>query len=185
MSSLIELRWHGRGGQGVVSANMLLANALILEGKYVQAFPEFGPERSGAPVKGFLRVSDGPIDLHQQIYEPDIILCIDPALSNSPMIVDGLKPNGCVIVNSTKEKKEVKKFLGIAESTRLYVLDAVHIAQEIFGRPFYNTPMMGALSKITELVQMESLKKAMGNRFTDAMLEKNIKALERGYEEVK
>ncbi|RLE55255.1 MAG: pyruvate synthase [Thermoprotei archaeon] len=183
--TLIEVRWHGRGGQGVVTASELLANAAIFEGKYAQHFPEFGPERAGAPVRAYTRISDEPIELHTGIYEPDIVVVIDPTLLvNMDILLSGLKRGGVFVINISEPPSELKercKELG----AKLYYVDATKIALEIFKRPFFNTPMLGALLKATGIVKLESVHEAVKRRFKPEIAELNIKAISRAFEEVR
>lgn len=182
----VEVRWHGRGGQGVVTASELLAGAALAEGKYLQAFPEFGPERMGAPIRAFTRLSDNPIEIHSHVYTPDVVVVLDPTLLGNPMITEGLSDEGKLIVNypgTVDEVRKITKFMG-----RIYVVDATKIAMEIIGRPIANTCCVGALVKVTGLVAMDQveaqirkmLQAKIGERATNA----NIDALKRAYEEV-
>jgi len=182
---LIEVRWHGRGGQGVVTSSELLAKAALLEGKYVQHFPEFGPERRGAPVRAFTRISETPIDAHYSVYTPNIVVVIDPTLlTEHKLIFDGVKEGVKVIVNAPEidEKLAAKvKELGI----ELYYVDAYKIALDVFGAPFYNTPMLGALASATGLVSLDSVKQVIKERFSGSIAEKNLVAVEKSAKEVK
>jgi len=187
MPKIYEVRWHGRGGQGIVLANQLFAKAALKEGKYAQAFPEFGPERSGAPVRGFTRISAGRIDIHQQVYEPDVVAVIDSAFLNEPSTFEGLKPKGTLVAsieeNLAYEKEFLRKKFGLP-TQRIFTVDAVRIAQEVFQTPRYNTTVIGAVAKATGLVKLESLRKVFKERFSGDILAKNLQALERGYQEV-
>jgi len=182
---LIEVRWHGRGGQGVVTSSELLARAVLREGKYVQHFPEFGPERRGAPVRAFTRIDDKPIDIHYGVYEPDIVVVIDPVLltTNVEGVTAGLKEGGYLILNTTKVSEEIIK-IAKEKSLKVYTVDAHKIALEVFNRPLYNTPMLGALVKATGLASLDSVLDALGERFKGEILEKNKIAVKRAYEEV-
>lgn len=182
----VEVRWHGRGGQGVVTASELLAGAALAEGKYIQAFPEFGPERMGAPIRAFTRIADGPIEIHSHVYTPDVVVVLDPTLLGNPMITEGLSDEGKLIVNysgTVDEVRKITKFMG-----RIYVVDATKIAVETIGRPIANTCCVGALVKVTGLVNLEgvgnqireALEAKIGAKATDA----NIQALKRAHEEV-
>ncbi|MCD6380908.1 MAG: 2-oxoacid:acceptor oxidoreductase family protein, partial [Candidatus Odinarchaeota archaeon] len=162
---MLEIRWHGRGGQGVVTSSELLAKATILEGKYAQHFPEFGPERRGAPVRAYTRIDDKPIEIHCGVYEPDIVVAIDPALSLSKDIVlAGAKKGTVVVLNVNKINDE---FLKAAKEVgvEIYNCNAYGIALDVFGAPFYNTPMLGALVKATEIVKLDSVIEAVKGRF--------------------
>ncbi len=179
---MTEIRWHGRGGQGVVSVSRLLADAALSEKKYVQSFPEFGPERSGAPVRGFTRISDEPISIHSQIYNPNIIVIVDPTFVNST-VISGLAKNGIIIVNSDRKPEVLKKTLAVNDA-RVYAVDARRIALDVLGRPIYNTAMLGALIKVASITSVESIEKVIRARFPGAMGEKNVEALKRAYAEV-
>jgi len=182
---LIEVRWHGRGGQGVVTSSELLARAALLEGKYVQHFPEFGPERRGAPVRAFTRISNEPIEIHTGIYTPDIVVVIDPTLlTRIDMILEGIKKGGTIVINA---KRVPDKLASAAKDLdlNLYYVDAYTIAINIFKRPFYNTPMLGACVKATGLVKLDSVIKVTESKFKAEIAEKNIIAIKKAYEEVK
>lgn len=185
---MIEIRWHGRGGQGVVTASKLLASSALAEGKYIQAFPEFGPERMGAPIRSFTRISNEPITIHSQVTSPDVVVVLDPTLIGEIDLTEGLKEDGILIVNTTKSPKELKKDLNLKEK-RIYSLDATRIARESIGRPIPNVPMLGALVKATGLLKLEQVTKAIKEsfkkKFKDEVIEGNVKALERAYREVK
>lgn len=179
---LVEVRWHGRGGQGIVTVSRMLAQAALLDGKYAQAFPEFGPERRGAPVTGYTRISDEPILIHSQIYSPHIVVVVDPTLIGKVDVTRGLSPNGLVVAHSERRPEELKKMLGIEEA-KVYTVNAMRIALDTLGRPVYNTAMLGALLKATPLVTMDSLAKVVMERFAGALGEKNLAAIKRAYEE--
>jgi len=180
---LIEVRWHGRGGQGIVTVSRLLAHAALLDGKHVQAFPEFGPERRGAPVTGYTRISDEPIVIHSHIYNPNIVVIVDPTLLGKIDVTRGLVENGTVVANSDKEPKELKKELEV-EKAQVYTVNAARIALDILGRPIYNTAMLGALIKTVPLVSMDSLSKVIQERFPGTVGEKNVAVVKRAHEEV-
>ncbi len=183
----VEVRWHGRGGQGVVTASELLAGAALAEGKYLQAFPEFGPERMGAPIRAFTRISDEPIEIHSHVYIPDVVVVLDPTLLESPAITEGLSDEGKLIVNyagTPEDVRKITKYMG-----RIYVVDATRIAMETIGRPIANTCCVGALVKVTNLVELKEvetqirkmLESKIGKKATDA----NVQALNRAHKEVK
>ncbi len=183
----VEVRWHGRGGQGVVTASELLAAAALAEGKYLQAFPEFGPERMGAPIRAFTRISDTPIEIHSHVYTPEVVVVLDPTLLGNPIITEGLSDEGKLIVNFPGTPDEVRKmtrFMG-----RIYVLDATKIAMETLGRPIANTCCVGALVKVTGLVGLEEvetqIKKMIETKFGKKVSDANIEALRRAYNEVR
>jgi len=179
---LIEIRWHGRGGQGIVSVSRLLADAALSEKKHVQAFPEFGPERSGAPVRGFTRISDEPISIHSQIYNPNIVVVVDPTLLDAN-VTSGLAENGAIVANTERTPDELKKTLSIQDA-RVYSLNAKRIALDVLGRPIYNTAMLGALIKVASLTSFESIARVVRARFPGTLGEKNVEAMKKAYEEV-
>jgi len=183
--ALIEVRWHGRGGQGVVTASDLLAKAAILEGKYVWHAPMFGPERTGAPVIAFTRISDEPIEIHSGIYSPDIVVTIDPIqVVEVEWYTEGLKEGGSVVVNAKKIPK-VLADKAVQKNYKIFYVDAYDIALNVFKRAFYNTPMLGALVKVTGIVGLESVLKVVEARFRKEIAEKNKEAIRKAYEEVK
>lgn len=184
---LVEIKWVGRGGQGVVLANQILATAMIKEGKYSQAFPEFGPERSGAPVRGYTRISDSPIEDHSAIYEPDVIIVIDPRLSLEEESYSGLKENGTAIANVRKEKAEKLKEMNSLKNKKIFYLDAWEISDKVFKteRPIFNTPMIGAFAKVFGMPSLTTLEGVFRDRFKGNIAEQNISALKLGFEEVK
>ncbi|MEM2454897.1 MAG: 2-oxoacid:acceptor oxidoreductase family protein [Candidatus Bathyarchaeia archaeon] len=179
---LVEIRWHGRGGQGIVTVSRLLAQAALFDGKYVQSFPEFGPERRGAPVTGYTRISDEPILTHSQIYNPSIVVVVDPTLIGKIDITRGLSPKGLIVAHSDKSPGDLKKILGV-DNVGVYTVDAMKIALEVLGRPIYNTAMLGALVKASPLVTMDSLAKVIKERFPGTVGEKNFAVIKRAYEE--
>ena len=172
-----EIRFHGRGGQGAVTAAHLLAEAAFLEGKYCQAFPFFGAERRGAPVVAFTRVDDKPIRIRTQVYEPDYVVVLDPTI---PRVVDvsaGLKEGGIIVVNTTRALEGARG--------KIINIDATSIATEILGRPITNTTMLGALAGATGLVSIDSITKVVQERFSGEAGEKNAKAARAAYERVR
>ncbi len=181
---LIEVRWHGRGGQGAWTASELLAKAAIHEGKYIQSFPEFGPERMGAPVRAFTRISDKPIRLHCSVYSPDVVVVLDPTLMATVPVTEGLKQNGAVVVNTGEEPARMKEKLKIANGT-VWTVPATEIAIKILGRPITNTAMLGAVARATNIVSMESIEKAVKERFPAQLAEKNIEVIKEAYKEAK
>jgi len=180
---LVEVRWHGRGGQGIVSVSRLLAEAALLDQKYVQSFPEFGPERSGAPVRGFTRISDEPISIHSQIYNPNIVVVVDPTLLGNSNVTSGLTKDGSIIANTELTPHELAERLGVREA-HVYAVNAKRIALDVLGRPIYNTAMLGALLKVASLTSFESVAKVVQARFPGTLGEKNVEAIKRAYAEV-
>jgi 2-oxoacid:acceptor oxidoreductase gamma subunit (pyruvate/2-ketoisovalerate family) len=177
---MIEIRFHGRGGQGAVTSTELLALAAISEGKYAQAFPSFGPERRGAPVTAFARISNEPIRTREQVYKPDVVVVLDPTILKIVDVTAGLKKSGTVILNTSKGEGEIRKAFGI--KARLALVDATAIAAKHLGRPITNTTMLGALIKATGLVEIDSIKPPLEKRF-GRIAEKNINAMQAAYEQ--
>jgi len=187
-SLLYEVRWHGRGGQGVVTSSELLALAALKEGKYVYHAPEFGPERRGAPVRAYTRISDEPIEQHYGIYEPDAVIVIDPTLqSEVDYIMQGLKQGGLVVLNAKKPKEDIVKRVK-EKNGEIWIVDAYTIAMDIFGRPFYNTPMLGAFVKASNLIKIENVLTVVEERFKEKgekIVKGNLEAVKKAYEEVR
>jgi pyruvate ferredoxin oxidoreductase gamma subunit len=180
--SLLEIRWHGRGGQGAVTSAELMAQAAISEGKYAQAFPSFGPERRGAPVQAFNRIdSQEPVRIRADIIEPDVVVVLDPGLLSIVNVTSGLKENGMVIINTKKTANQIRSEFGI--KNKVATVNATRIAREVLGVPIVNTTMLGALIKATEAVKKESILAPLEKRF-GRLGERNIKAMETAYEEV-
>jgi pyruvate ferredoxin oxidoreductase gamma subunit len=177
---MIEVRIHGRGGQGAVTSAEIVALAAIDEGKYAQAFPSFGPERRGAPVQAFIRVSADPIKLRCDIREPDAVVVLDPALITVANATAGLKKNGLLIVNTGKSIEQIKQEFSIMHRTA--VVDATKIAREILGLPITNTTMIGALVKATGVVAIDALVEPLKHRFGRIAV-KNIQVCQRAFEE--
>ena len=173
ITEMFEIRFHGRGGQGAVTAAEILAEAANFDGKRCQAFPFFGVERRGAPVMAFTRISDKPILIHQQVYSPDYVVVLDPTLIKVIDVSEGLKKEGAIIINSTKSDFSFK--------AKTYTVDATKIALDILGKPIVNTVMLGAFAKSTGLITIPSLKKAIKHRFKGELAEKNIKAVEQAH----
>lgn len=180
-----EVRFHGRGGQGVVSAAQMIADAAVAEGKYVQAFPEFGAERSGAPIAAYARLSDGPIEIHSFIRNPDVVVVVDRSMAHLKSTTSGLAPDGYFICNFEGTAEELRAKLSLDPSVRVIPLDATGIAMKCLGKDFPNTPMLGALVRATSLVGFESLAKVLGERFKGTVRAGNEEALKLGYEGVK
>jgi len=175
-----EIRIHGRGGQGAVTAARMLASAFVVEGKYVASFPMYGFERRGAPVQAFTRLDDKPIREKTQVYFPDCMVVIDPTLLKLSTLFSGLKPDGVLIVNSARFDTQVDKNLKVAG-----VVNATQIAVEEIGRDIPNTCLLGAFAATTEWVKLESILKVLGDYLSGDMLQRNIRSCERGFKEVK
>lgn len=182
----VEIRWHGRGGQGVVTANELLAGAAIREGKFIKAFPEFGPERMGAPIKAFTRISDEPIQVHSQVYNPDFVVVLDPTLVGHVDLTGGLKQEGAIVVNYPEGRDKLLSALG--NQSNIHMVNATKIALEEVGRPIANTAMLGAFVRVSEVVSLDSvlleLKAKFSVKFPEKVVQKNINSVKRAYEEV-
>ncbi len=176
---MIEVRFHGRGGQGAVTAAEIVAQAAIKKGEYAQAFPSFGPERRGAPVQAFLRVSEKPIRLRSKIYEPDSVVILDPTLLASANPSLGLKKDGFIIINTNKSADELKK---IFPGRNIAFVDATKIAKEEMGITITNTTMLGALVKAVQMMPMEALEGPVNDRF-GKLAQKNINSYTRAYNE--
>jgi pyruvate ferredoxin oxidoreductase gamma subunit len=177
---MIEVRIHGRGGQGAVTSAELLALAAIEEGKYAQGFPSFGPERRGAPVVAFARVNDQTIRLRSKIYQPDVAVVLDPSLLKIVDPSQGLKNGGLLILNTNRSIEQIRTQFGY--QVRLAAVDADLIAREELGLPIVNTTMLGALVRSTGIVQLDSLVSPLKGRFGRGA-ERNLKALRRAFEE--
>lgn len=182
MKGMWEIRFHGRGGQGAVTTAELIAFAAIGEGKYAQAFPSFGPERRGAPVVAYCRISDEKIRVRSKIYEPDVVIVLDPSLLRLVDVEDGLKPDGILISNHKISSQALKKEMSFG--SRTVTIDATAIAMEVMGRPITNTTMIGAFVKSTGAIKMESLEGPLKDRF-GRIADMNITAMKRAFEEVK
>jgi pyruvate ferredoxin oxidoreductase gamma subunit len=187
---IVEIRWHGRGGQGAKTAALLFADAALSEGKNIQAFPEYGPERMGAPVQSFNRLSDKPITLHCGITNPRYVAVLDPTLMSSVNVTAGMPEDGKIVVNTAKSPAEIKKELGI-KGIKVYTIDASKISQETIGRDIPNTPMIGAMVAATGLLNLDRLLKDMEQKLKKKFASKpeviqgNLAAVKRAYEEVK
>jgi pyruvate ferredoxin oxidoreductase gamma subunit len=170
---MVEIRFHGRGGQGAVTAASVLARAAGFDDKYAQGFPAFGVERRGAPVRAFCRISDKQINTRSQIYHPDIIVVLDQSLMHLPEITDGLKPDSIIIVNGKPVKTELKQ--------KAYYFDATALALKILGKDIVNTAMLGVFAKETKLVTLNSILKAVGENFSGKILELNTQLVKEAY----
>ena len=189
MSNLIEIRWHGRGGQGAKTASLLLADAAFNTGKYIQGFPEYGPERMGAPITAYNRISDDPITIHSNIYEPDFVVVVDDTLLESVDVTAGLKSTGAIVINTTKSADYLKSVLKGYEGS-IYTIDARKISMETLGKYFPNTPMLAAIVKVSGIMSDEDFIKDMEGSFKHKFAKKpeviggNMKAIELALKEV-
>ncbi|MCR5503720.1 MAG: 2-oxoacid:acceptor oxidoreductase family protein [Lachnospiraceae bacterium] len=187
---MIEIRWHGRGGQGAKTASQLLADAAFMAGKFVQSFPEYGPERSGAPITAYNRISDERCNVHSNIYEPDYVAVVDETLLESVDVTAGLKPEGAVIVNTAKDPGEIRRELG-DYAGRIYTIDARKISLLTLGAYFPNTPMLAAVVAVSGCVEKEQFLKDMEGSFRHKfekkpqVIEGNLKCLSLSMDSVK
>lgn len=187
---MIEIRWHGRGGQGAKTASLLLADAAFNTGKYIQGFPEYGPERMGAPITAYNRISDTPIRIHSNIYEPDYVVVVDDSLIGAVDVTSGLKDNGAIVINTNEDIDSLRKKLN-GFSGKIYTIDASKISLECLKANFPNTAMLAAVVNITKIMSKEELvdnmKDAFSHKFVKKpeVIEPNMEALLRGYDEIK
>jgi len=190
MDNMIEIRWHGRGGQGAKTASLLLADAAFNTGKYIQGFPEYGPERMGAPITAYNRISNKPITIHSNIYEPDYVVVVDDTLLEVVDVTAGLKEEGAIVINTTKSADYLKSVLK-GYKGNVYTIDARKISEEALGRYFPNTPMLAAIVKVSGIMTDEALLEDMKGSFKHKFAKKpevidgNMKALELALKEVK
>jgi pyruvate ferredoxin oxidoreductase gamma subunit len=189
VSEMLEIRWHGRGGQGAKTAAQLLAEAAAAVGKFIQGFPEYGPERMGAPVQAFTRISDQPIELHCHVTEPSIVVVLDPTLLRRGDITSGMPEDGIILINTDHSPSDIKRALKI-QSQQVYTVNASRIAAETIGRPIPNTPLLGALVRVTNIMSLEQLladtKKKLARKFADRpqIVQGNLEAVRLAYKEV-
>ena len=190
MSDMIEIRWHGRGGQGAKTASLLLADAAFNTGKYIQGFPEYGPERMGAPITAYNRISDNPIRIHSNIYEPDYVVVVDDTLLESIDVTAGLKEDGAIVINTIKTGENLIKLLK-GYKGKVYTIDARKVSMEALGKYFPNTPMLAAIVKVSKIMDEEDFIKDMEGSFKHKFAKKpevidgNMKALKLALSEVK
>ena len=190
MKDLIEIRWHGRGGQGAKTASLLLADAAFNTGKYIQGFPEYGPERMGAPITAYNRISTKPITIHSNIYEPDYVVVVDDSLLESVDVTSGLKEDGAIIINTTKDVNYIKNNLN-GYKGNIYTIDAKKISLDTLGKYFPNTPMLAAIVHVTGIMSDDEFLNDMQGSFKHKFAKKpevidgNMKALEMSLNKVK
>ena len=190
MDNMIEIRWHGRGGQGAKTASLLLADAAFNTGKYIQGFPEYGPERMGAPITAYNRISTSPIRIHSNIYEPDYVVVVDDSLLESVPVTAGLKETGAIIINTTKDADSLKPLLN-GYKGKVYTIDARKVSIEALGKYFPNTPMLAAIVKVSNIMSEEEFLNDMEGSFKHKfakkpeVIEGNMKALTLALKEVK
>jgi 2-oxoacid:acceptor oxidoreductase gamma subunit (pyruvate/2-ketoisovalerate family) len=185
LKKILEVRWHGRGGQGAWTASELLARAAIAEGKYIQSFPEFGPERMGAPVTAFTRISTEPIKIHSAVYSPDVVAVLDPTLLKAVNVADGLDHEaGSIIVNTKESPTEIRKMLK-SNAGKVWTIEASEISMKILGLPITNTAMLGAVARITGIVSLETIERMINERFRADVATKNFAVVKEAYQGVK
>ena len=190
MKDLIEIRWHGRGGQGAKTASLLLADAAFNTGKYIQGFPEYGPERMGAPMTAYNRISTNPIRVHSNVYEPDYVVVVDDTLLSAVDVTSGLKEDGAILINTTKSIDEIKPLLK-GYNGSVYTIDARKISEDALGKYFPNTPMLAAIVKVTGIMSDDDFIKDMQSSFKHKFAKKpevipgNMQAVEVALKEVK
>ncbi len=190
MSSLVEIRWHGRGGQGAKTASLLLADAAFNTGKYIQGFPEYGPERMGAPITAYNRISDEKITIHSNIYDPDYVVVVDDSLLECVDVTAGLKETGAIVINTTKTPDEVRPLLK-GYKGKVCTIDAKTISIETLGKYFPNTPMLAAIIKVSgimdEQVFLDDMVESFKHKFAKKpeVIDGNMAALKRALNEVK
>ncbi len=189
MGKMLEIRWHGRGGQGAKTASLLLAEAAFDTGKFIQGFPEYGPERMGAPITAYNRISDDPMSIHSNIYQPDYVVVVDETLLAAVDVTAGLKEEGAIVVNTPKSPDEVRQYLK-GYKGKVCTIDARVISEESLGRYFPNVPMLGAVVKVANIMSEEVFVSSMDNSFSHKfaskpqVIEGNMKALKRAMQEV-
>ena len=187
MSSGLEIRWHGRGGQGAKTAALLLADVAFKTGQYVQGFPEYGPERMGAPITAYNRISKKQIRVHSNIYTPDLVVVVDETLLHSVDVTAGLKPDGAIIINTPKSKEEVLPLLK-GYKGRVYTIDARHISVEALGKNFPNSPMLAATVAVSGVMKRDAFMNEMWASYSHKfakkpeVIEGNMKALSRTFD---
>jgi 2-oxoacid:acceptor oxidoreductase gamma subunit (pyruvate/2-ketoisovalerate family) len=185
LKTMVEFRWHGRGGQGAWTASELLARTALDEGKYIQSFPEFGPERMGAPVTAFTRISTEPIRLHCAIYDPDVVIVLDNTLLKSVPVTSGINNDEDVlIINSSEEPSVLKENLHVTKG-KVWTVPATEIAIRILGAPITNTALLGVVAKATNIVTLEGIEKTLKGRFRRDLAEKNFAVIQEAYKEAK
>ena len=191
MDEIFAIRWHGRGGQGAKTASILLARIAAAAGCHVQAFPEYGPERMGAPVVAYTRISTQKIKEHCQVEYPDLVAVLDPTLLGTVDVTANIKQEGSLIINSHKEPSQIKKENDLKQTIKVFSIDADKISEEEIGRVFPNTPLMGAVNKVAELLDEEEFiteaKEEFNKKFSgkEKLVQGNLKSVQRSLEEIK
>jgi len=188
MQQLTEIRWHARAGQGAVTAAKVVAETALSADQYMQAMPEYGPERMGAPIKAFTRISQDPIEIHNNIENPDVVIVLDESLVDVVDVAEGIADNGAIIINTCSPAADVKRALKVADSVRVACIDASGIALDTIKRDIPNTPIVGAFAKVTGVIDVEVFKgllaKNLGKKFGQDMIDANFAAVDRAFKEV-
>ncbi|HMK44079.1 MAG TPA: 2-oxoacid:acceptor oxidoreductase family protein [Dissulfurispiraceae bacterium] len=188
MAENVEIRWHGRGGQGTVTAAKVFADACLSAGREVQAFPEYGPERAGAPLRAYNRISDKQLRTHCPVTKPNIVVVVDATLLDSINVADGAPDDATFVVNTAKAPQDVREKLHAKPGHKVVTVDATKIAIETIGRPMPNAPLIGTVTRISGLISIESaledVRKSFGKKFSQKIIDGNVDATKRGYEEV-
>ncbi|MBR0413014.1 MAG: 2-oxoacid:acceptor oxidoreductase family protein [Eubacterium sp.] len=190
MDNVTEIRWHGRGGQGAKTAALLLADVAFKTGKFVQGFPEYGPERMGAPITAYNRIGEKEIRVHSNIYHPDYVVVVDEGLLDVVDVTDGLSEDGAIVVNTKKPVDEIKKHLG-GYSGKVFTIDARKVSKQCLGRYFPNTPMLAAIVKVSRVMDEEvffsEMKASFEHKFSSKpeVIEGNMNALKMAFKEVR
>jgi pyruvate ferredoxin oxidoreductase gamma subunit len=189
MSEMMEIRWHGRGGQGTVTAAKVLADACLSGGRHVQAFPEYGPERAGAPLRAYNRVSAKELRMHCPVLKPKVVSVVDATLLDGINVTEGATADAMFVVNTSKDPKEIRAKLNAGPGQKVFTVDASKIAMECIGKALPNSSMLGAICKVTGLVSLDHLlddvRSSFGKKFSQKIIDGNLEATRRGYEEVK
>ncbi|MDP2183646.1 MAG: 2-oxoacid:acceptor oxidoreductase family protein [Actinomycetota bacterium] len=188
MQQLTEIRWHARAGQGAVTAAKVVAETALSANQYMQAMPEYGPERMGAPIKAFTRISPDPIDIHCNIEHPNVVIVLDDTLLDVVDVAEGLRPDGAIIVNTCTPPEQLRARLGVADTVTVACVDATGIALDTIKRDIPNTPIVGAFAKVTNVIDLEVFKgllaKNLSKKFGQEMIDANFDAVDRAYKEV-
>jgi len=190
MINAVEIRWHGRGGQGAKTAALLLADVAFKTGKYVQGFPEYGPERMGAPITAYNRISDNEIRVHSNIYDPDFVVVVDESLLEVVDVTAGLSKDGAIVINTKKHPEELKEHLKGYDG-KVFTIDAKKVSKACLGKYFPNTPMLAAIVKVSRVMDfnnfLEEMQTSFEHKFSSKpeVIDGNMNALKMAYEEVK
>jgi pyruvate ferredoxin oxidoreductase gamma subunit len=189
MAEMVEVRWHGRGGQGTITAAKVLADACLSGGRHVQAFPEYGPERAGAPLRAYNRISQKELRMHCPVLNPNVVAVVDATLLDAMNVAEGAQDDAVFVINTAKSPKDVREKMKAKASQKVFTIDATKISIETIGRPMPNTPMLGAVARASDVLTLEVLsqevKGSFGKKFSQKIIDSNIVAVRRGYEEVK